>query len=103
MFYNVSSGAPDILMVSFSQKKTSKSFNYYMPRNSHAKLALYKRFSFLFLRIRASNVAHYFQTKKIIHFFFLTDSPVATGRETYFTRTEKSLSSPQPFTIYINI
>lgn len=41
-----------------------------MPRNSHEKLALYKRFSFLFLRIRASNVAHYFQTKKNNSLFF---------------------------------
>lgn len=94
MFFIMFHRAPPTFSWFPSLKKTSKSFNYYMPRNSHEKLALYKRFSFLFLRIRASNVAHYFQTKKIIHFFFLTASPVATGRETYFPRTEKPLSPP---------
>lgn|GEM_PF-2705203 len=43
--------------------------------------------SFLFLRIRASNVAHYFHTKKIIRFFLRTQHPVQTGLTAYpFTR-----------------
>ena len=39
--------------------------------------------SFLFLRIRASNVAHYFHTKKIIRFFLQTQHPVQTGLTAY--------------------
>ena len=58
--------------------------------------------SFLFLRIRASNVAHYFHTKKIIRFFLRTQHPVQTGLTAYpFTRYKYKFHS-YPFILYYN-
>ena len=58
--------------------------------------------SFLFFRIRASNVAHYFHTKKIIRFFYERNTPSKQAGRPTPSHVIKYKFHSYPFILYYN-